>query len=376
VSLTAPTTLGPGGVLHGRHLALDGLRALAVGLVVFHHFAGYFVDSRWDRFALLRDPGSMGVRLFFVLSGYLITGILADARARAEAQGHSCWRVWWAFGVRRALRIFPLAYLALAVAWVIGVPEMREFPWVFLAYLTNLKAAIDGSTVVAMPILGHFWSLAVEEHFYLFWPVILLVVPLRDRLRSIALVIALAIAARIVSADVLGPGPTYWLTWCRLDALAVGGLVALLQPRAGRMAVAAAAVLIVATLLPEQTGAWAGASELAAVMLDGAIVIAVAQGWGARWLTWRPLVYLGTISYGIYVWHHMMPFFFASAGITLPGRGMALLAILTPPSILLAVLSWHLYERPINDLRNAVAYVPERPRSVAARLAVTRAAEH
>ena len=362
-------TLGPGGVLHGRHLALDGLRACAVAAVVVDHFGGYYVDSAWERFAPLRDPGSTGVRVFFVLSGFLITGILADARARAAAQGHSCGRVWWAFVGRRALRIFPLAYLALAVAWFMGVPEMRAYPWVFLAYLTNLKAAIDGNPAGNMPVLQHFWSLAIEEHFYLFWPLILLLVPLGERVRTIVIVIALAVAARIHATAMLGPDTSYWLTWCRLDALAIGGLIALRQPRAGHVTIAAAAVLLISTLIPERTSLWVGVSELAAVLLSGAVVLAVAQGMGSRLLTWRPLVYLGTISYGIYVWHLMMPFFFESAGIAIPDRGASLLALMTLPSLALAMLSWHLFERPINDLRRFVPYVPERPSARAVGLA-------
>lgn len=141
---------------------LDGLRAFAVGLVIYSHWmpGHYQFKLPW---------GSAGVQLFFVLSGFLITGILL--RCRTSVARLSALR---AFYVRRILRIFPLFYCVLLLAYVLNIEPVRETVFWHLPYLSNFYffsiGRWDGD-------ISHFWSLAVEEQFYLFWPAIVMFVP-------------------------------------------------------------------------------------------------------------------------------------------------------------------------------------------------------
>jgi peptidoglycan/LPS O-acetylase OafA/YrhL len=137
---------------------LDSLRAFAVLAVVWSHSSNINIGI----------SGFQGVLLFFVISGFLITGILLNARA-AEA---SPWSVLYAFYARRFLRIFPIYYAVLFVALAVGFPSVRDAIGWHLAYLSNWYFAYQGFDKVS-----HLWSLAVEEQFYLVWPWLVLLVP-------------------------------------------------------------------------------------------------------------------------------------------------------------------------------------------------------
>ena len=216
-----------------RHVpALDGVRGMAIVLVLVSHLM-LFNDHTGSRFgdslSALRGLGWVGVDLFFVLSGFLITGILFDT-----LQDPHYFR---SFYMRRFLRIFPLYYGFLFFLLVLGHwgPGMH-FEWngrqyVLLTYLQN--------TGIWFPVtdfhpgvwadLDHFWSLAVEEQFYVFWP--LLVFLVRGRRRIIALALALSGIALLlrIALYVHGSSPLliFMLTPCRMDTLLVGGLAAL-----------------------------------------------------------------------------------------------------------------------------------------------------
>ncbi len=142
---------------------LDGLRAIAVMAVVFQHFA----PSGWSK---VIPWGGLGVTLFFVLSGYLITGILLKGREEPGMLRH--------FYIRRALRIFPVYYATLLIAALLAIPPVRETFWWHAFYLSNVLFALKNSYFGAV---SPFWSLAVEQHFYLIWPWVVLFVP-RKRL--------------------------------------------------------------------------------------------------------------------------------------------------------------------------------------------------
>src|SRR5208337_4189358 len=145
---------------------LDGIRALAVIAVMIQHFDPGTV--RWIKL------GHVGVRVFFVLSGFLITGILLQARQSAEIDGLSKWRVLRNFYARRFLRIFPIYYLVILVTWVAGIAEMRESVGWNLSYLSNFYFYQRGTGNYSVT---HLWSLAVEEQFYLLWPLLILFLP-------------------------------------------------------------------------------------------------------------------------------------------------------------------------------------------------------
>src|SRR6185295_3788466 len=162
----------------GAHMdALDGLRGLAIVLVLLVHFVGddtpHGTLERWA--TRLANYGTWGVDLFFVLSGFLITGILYDSKTKAHYFRN--------FYVRRTLRIFPLYYGVLFALFVLlpvvplaypsGLSEsLGHQAWLW-SYASNLYVSLKG-TWAALPYVSHFWSLAVEEHFYLVWPIVVL----------------------------------------------------------------------------------------------------------------------------------------------------------------------------------------------------------
>jgi peptidoglycan/LPS O-acetylase OafA/YrhL len=352
---------------------LDGLRAVAVAGVIVQHSFGFLKWSPWSGGF---ESGAAGVRLFFVLSGFLITGILLRARQTALERGVSRWVVWRAFYARRALRILPLAYLVLAVAWLAGSPSIREHPWMYALYTSNFNVAWHGFTDSS---LDHFWSLAIEEQFYLFWPIVLLGTPRRWTAIAMFATVALSMMAR---ADILShPGdipvfvPAMVMTSSRLDALAMGGLLAwhrMRWPRStgltiGGLLIGGIGARIAASLLPYSV-IMLPLPETGNVLLCGALVLWASQGIGGvlgRVLGARPLVALGTISYGIYVYHMVIaglaPIVATRFGVSIPYPflfGWPRFVWMVATTLPIAALSWRWFERPLNDLKSRFPYIP------------------
>jgi peptidoglycan/LPS O-acetylase OafA/YrhL len=340
-----------------REPALDGLRAIAVlGVLIQHCMVGDL--------SVLR-PGPAGVRLFFVLSGFLITGILIRAREQAEAAGWSRSGVWRAFVERRALRIFPLAYLGMGVAWLAGAPALVDRGWSYVLYVANIDLAVRGFD--AHFGFAHFWSLAIEEQFYLVWPLLILFTPRRWWRAIVVLLLVAAPVMRVLTWHSSGAWAAYVLPWCRMDALAFGALLSMWRARIFQLgqitAALAIALLIVGTYVSDEA-VLVTMLESFFVVVSGVVVVSVARGYGAALLRTRPLVYLGSISYGIYLWGGLMPFLVhaaqRAAGVSvLPPDALGLrhFAVITMLSVGLSAMSWHLFERPINDLKRFVPYV-------------------
>src|SRR5688572_4277989 len=201
---------------------------------MLHHFTYYRPETGVDR-VLAGVPlfGWVGVDLFFVLSGFLITGILLDTRGSD--------RYFTTFYARRTLRIFPLYYLVLFLGLVVlpnfpeahqaltGVGDNPPPQWPYWLYLTNFSIADRGW---AHGWLDVAWSLAIEEHFYLVWPLVIWLCPPRVMAALCAVIILAEPAARIFArATNVDPLPIYVLTWFRVDGLAIGALLALAQRR-------------------------------------------------------------------------------------------------------------------------------------------------
>lgn len=376
-----------GRTLHG----LDGLRGLAILGVLCAHFLNRWPgDGPLDRAAIAAlGLGWAGVDLFFVLSGLLITGILVDTLGA---------RGWWSsFLVRRALRIFPLYYLALGLFGWFGPSLGLIDPWTFgrwgwwyWAYLGNWAFAFQQ----VIPPLSHFWSLAVEEQFYLGWPLVVLAARGR-RLAWVAGALVLAgplLRAWVVYGTGWPAGSAYRVTPGRLDELALGALLAValrderLRPRllAAWPALAGVGAAGFAVL-----GLWNGPFDMHRAPLElwshtflglafaGLLVAAVAtEGTEAplqRLLRSRPLQALGRVSYGVYVVHyfvHLAALAWLAArpwgAALLAGRaGYALYAALGAwASVALAEVSWRLVERPALSLKRF--FVVRRPESPAA----------
>ena len=315
---------------------LDGLRALAVTFVMAFHFVPGI-----DTYAPL---GSIGVRLFFVLSGFLITRILLASR---EWQTPYALKIFYA---RRALRIFPLFYLVLALAALVNIGPVRQTLGWHVTYLTNLYLFDRGSWHGS---ISHLWSLAVEEQFYLVWPILVLTLPER---RLPAIITAMLVAAPITRLMIGGPMNSVLPTSC-LDSLAAGALLALPATRRPMMSAGflAGVPLLVGALALRYAG-FSGVPLEVVLDLGVSLTSAWIIGRAARGLTGsvgallsaRPAVYLGTISYGVYLFHGFMPYVlgrYVSGFVDMPWPVRALL--LTASTIAIASLSWRVFEKPL-----------------------------
>jgi peptidoglycan/LPS O-acetylase OafA/YrhL len=348
-------------------MQLDGIRALAcITVIVFH-------EAPLVNLPFFGEIGANALSLFFVLSGFLITGILLRARDDAERGGHSVGGVLRAFYARRFLRIFPLYYLVLVVLVVLGVQTIRDTIGWHVLYLSNFISAINGSYVFPT----HFWSLSVEEQFYLGWSAAALFLP-RRWIKGIAIgMIAMGPISRLAIYLMTSHKVTATSipTSC-LDMLGVGCLLAILwqegqaseplRDRLGRMALSTGLAL----LALETALQFADRGLKLRVML-WTLPFALIGFWLVdrasrrftgigRFLEWRPLVYLGGISYGLYVYHIFVPLAIRGLGIPFPQqRGTLRATLVLVITGLIAALSWHLYEKPLNDQKRRFPYVPK-----------------
>jgi peptidoglycan/LPS O-acetylase OafA/YrhL len=357
---------------------LDGLRGLAILLVVYHN-CGYEQTQAFSPLLKViyfsHAIGWVGVSLFFALSGFLITNILVESR------GPGALRTFW---IRRALRIFPLYYsflfvLTIALPLVVSMPdplshvEYRGWYW---AYLCNWR--VHG----VIPGLQHSWSLAVEEQFYLLWPLFVLNASDRTVLRTCVALAALALAARVgLRAIHAPPGAVYMFTFARMDGLTLGAAAALLLRHARTAGstlrkvrpVLVGSVLVLMAMWPLTHGfnsehLWVQTLGYGVLsILFAALVLDCVQDSGtrlaralsARWLRW-----LGKYSYAIYLFHLPIarvlgPSFHAAinAPPTLSAAGSLLEfeLVVMGLSVGAAIGSWNLLERPFLELKERLA---------------------
>jgi peptidoglycan/LPS O-acetylase OafA/YrhL len=350
---------------------LDSVRTIAVAMVIATH---------WEpRATTFWFNGGLGVKLFFVLSGFLITGILLDARRQADRSGLERTAVLKSFYARRFLRIFPLFYATLALTFLLGVPTVREFIWWLIPYLGNVLLALRGEWLSG---IAHFWSLAVEEQFYLVWPVLILFTPRRLLLPLIASAIVFAELFRLVlllegiNAITVGVLP-----FASLDTLGLGALLALLwQRREGEAGGTALTALGVASIggclvfFALHIASWLRGvpaycawimSVTDALTAFGAVWLTV-RGWRgplARLMNWAPLVYLGKVSYGLYILHPFMPGIVVKILrlLRLPDvapLGPIFVGVLNLAALIgVCSLSWHFFEKKVNNLKRFFPYV-------------------
>jgi peptidoglycan/LPS O-acetylase OafA/YrhL len=332
----------------------------------------------------------MGVRLFFVLSGFLITGILLRCRERKAAEQASGWHLLGRFYARRFLRIFPVYYAVLFAAALVNVRPVREYFWWHLSYTSNVIYALQGDFNGPG---SHFWSLAVEEQFYLVWPWLILFTPQRLLVPLNVVIVALAVGFRSLGAS-LGWNALALqiLPFGCLDALGLGSLLAVLTA-GGRTwsrhshryaSISFWSGLSVLAFLTLANGvAWGRKLEIAFQVWGMALVFVALVAWAARGLvglpgrllSWRPMVYVGKISYGIYVYHAFMPvicpriFAFLGLNAIYQQFGAMLNTALT---LLVAAASWHFFEAPINRFKERFNYVRERGKLASGELAPER----
>jgi peptidoglycan/LPS O-acetylase OafA/YrhL len=314
--------------LKGHLAALDGVRGLAITLVLLLHFVANTSETNlleiWAGKVLIY--GTLGVDLFFVLSGFLITGILIDAKGSA--------RYFRNFYARRAVRIFPLYYGVLVLIFAAGrlLPGLmgadgavldRDQGWAWL-YGVNILVALRGA--FDLPYIDHFWSLAVEEHFYFVWPLVVWACSRRTLVRVSALVVLSALAARVAWSAHLAPITLYVLTPFRLDALCLGGFIAayargpdglaklerLLKPVTAATFALLAATYVAVKVDPAHAYAVYQVRPTLFAALFGALIVAALTAPTnpvlAR-LLGAPMRALGKYSYGLYVFHHFIAYY-------------------------------------------------------------------
>ncbi|QDU65955.1 acyltransferase family protein [Engelhardtia mirabilis] len=336
--------------------ALDGLRAIAVALVLLEHLPEHLLFAPLASFAKAVPCGYLGVDLFFVLSGFLITRILIVDRAEGVP-------VRW-FLARRALRIFPAFYLLVAVTWLTwGGPQM---PWV-ATYTVNYWIGTGHSAA----FLQHTWSLAVEEHFYLLWPLAMAFGPRRLLLPIAAaglipLAIGLSLWLVLALEVPTGFNLVMYGTQSRMLSLLLGACLAFREQAwrgAGRGAdllaacAVGAGVLTISLTRGELGVALAIGRYLgSAIGCTGVIVLAVRsadrRGLSARALDWRPLAHLGRISYGIYLYHNPVIFLIGYQTVKRGGEINSWHAAgAVALTLIFAELSFWLWERPFLRLK-------------------------
>jgi peptidoglycan/LPS O-acetylase OafA/YrhL len=335
---------------------LDGLRALAVGAVMATHW----LPEHWK----LGLPLATGVQLFFVLSGFLITGILLDSKQGEGLRGNG--RAIRNFYARRFLRIFPLYYVTLAVAAAFAVPGLRETLGWHLAYLSNF--CFYWHPGFGTPI-GHFWSLAVEEQFYLVWPWLIMLVP-RRRLWLVMLGVGLCGPLYRLAGGLFPRIECFYIgTPGSFDSLALGAGLAL-GMRSGSagfgwlvrfkwlIAAVAAVAAGVVQYGPELPKPVYECLLLAALSVCYVVLIQQGSvgfgGWLGKVFGWGAVRYTGRISYGLYVIHNFasIPTMALLAAVPVlkqvPGNILVLNLLFT---FGVAALSWHLYEARLNALK-------------------------
>jgi peptidoglycan/LPS O-acetylase OafA/YrhL len=335
--------------------ALDGLRGLSILLVVFGHaFLEYFN---------IRIAG-YGVMIFFVLSGFLITNILLDGSESART-GRPLFEIIRNFYIRRALRIFPIYIATVTFLAAIGFSEFRQmFAWLML-YLTNFYIWHHDQWIGAA---SHLWSLAVEEQFYLIWPFVILLTPRRLLIPVSLLIVAVSWVSIYFFYR---PGvPFYMMLPTSAGAyLAIGALESLLVDRWNLLRaeywfrpMAVFGGLVIALRLIVMHSDWArdkiGSDLLIAIASPTAIsmlaawliltLVANSNGLLSAIFVSRPMRYIGTISYGLYVVH--LPVFFAAKSYV-PGHEMLSAAVGTALSFALAAVSFRYFETPIRNYR-------------------------
>jgi peptidoglycan/LPS O-acetylase OafA/YrhL len=349
---------------------LDGLRGIAIVAVLLYHIGGKLPGIHLE---LISRYGWGGVDLFFVISGFLITGILLDSTGSRHYFRN--------FYIRRVIRIWPLYFALLTFVFVLLpwlVPTLREriffqcHPWQsYLLFLQNFFVHSFGIGPV-----GVTWSLAIEEQFYLVWPLVILLLPRRFLPALLIGVVLLSPVLRTL-AQWLGAGPTilYTHTIFRLDSICAGALFAVWirtgqfsRERASKISaalvctglIACAATLWRWPASPASANLRFSALATFSFGLLGCALLAEPKSFLCRSLTPSWLCYIGKISFGLYLLHVTVFDTLTPERLAFLGAGwlksIAVLTIDFAAAFVLASCSWRFFESPILTLKHRFEY--------------------
>ena len=349
-----------------RAIQLDGLRALAMLGICWDHW----VPAVWN----LGLPYEIGLYFFLVLTGYFITGSLLRTRDKAEAKaagGKWRWQAWKEFQWRRGLRIIVPYYAALLIAFVFLAPTLwHNLHW-YLLYLTNIHVALLGEWPAGT---SHFWSIAIQQQFYLFWPVIIWQTPRRFLPLAMILFAAMAPVSRYFE-HLLIP-PFLWpekISWACFDFFGIGGLMALAIHRGFPLSSRLWGILMVVfcgAYLVFEFGARFGLPEnrigpfYASILSIGlcGVIATASLGWknpAGKFLETAFLQKVGLLSYGIYLYHNLAPIILGKLLPFLWWGSYADSILQTAIRIVcfaaltwaMTLVSWKYLEIPLNNLR-------------------------
>lgn len=333
-----------------RALHLDGLRFFAFFSVFLHH--ALKIPMLWA-----------GVDVFFVISGYLITSILLKSREKPN--------YFSTFYIRRFLRIFPPYYLLITIVFIFFEKSNFETIFYYYTYLSNFNDAFHYSSAVNS--LSPMWSLAIEEQFYLVWPLFIWALGRKGIVWMSVILIILAPVLRFAVAIYAGKHwPAYFLLPCRADLLAAGSLLAVVQmtateakflkisAQAAILAAVSAVIFVVAAI--SQNDFRTGANSILFNTLGYSLVMIMATGVVAylvprnnsfigKFLAFRIFVYLGTISYVLYLVHQLV--LIQVSLLDLPGWLYVVSSFTI--TVLIAACSWHFLEAPLQRYKSKIA---------------------
>lgn len=354
---------------------LDGLRCVAVIAVLISHWVMYnFID--------IIPLGSMGVNLFFVISGFLITRILFILKERNGEKGilYSLKQ----FYIRRTLRIFPIYYLTVFVLLIVNFPAARENAIWLLTYTLNIKFALPGVWESdQLTYMIHLWSLSVEEQFYLLFPVIILLIPKRKIKMTLVIVVILGVIFRVLLLIIDAPlNSLYVLTPSCLDAFGIGSLLAyylVYDPIALKRILdmnylfALAALFFIAyifysRIFIEEYKESRNILErllfsVCCFWIVGKAVLANYHGLFKKFLEYPVIIFLGKLSYGLYIYHYfVLPLLVATGPLykyflqIVHYNTVAKSILFFIITFVIAVVSWYLIEQPLNKFKNRFNY--------------------
>lgn len=362
--------------------SLEGVRGYAFIVVFLVHYSPFYssvfhVRHWWNLLSLTMDIGWIAVPVFFVMSGYLIGGILYDTRDR-----EGFFRVFY---YRRILRVFPIYYITLLAVACLDTIHYRvslDYTyWLHFLYIQNLLPGYSGDTG-ALPScqISHFWSLAVEEQFYLVWPLVVWFCPNRRiLLRVTILLISFCVIVRFTAVWIgMSPDRSFVATPTRVDAILLGVVLALIrhdriykliEPFAKYVAIAGICIMFILAAKPTFEVMFPNLSTATEISLVNLIAMAIIVAaiekesflrriCSLSWVCW-----LGSLSYGLYVFHliyrrwFMESFLYSLANhMPLPAAYFVSTSIAFCLTLFLALVSYSCIEKPAMNMKKRIQY--------------------